>query len=61
MKIQKNLKKIDFFKMNPFLTPTIINEKMQLGKVVSVLKGLRHYFHAEDEISIFQSQKLRAS
>ena len=39
--------------MSQFLTPTMINEKTQLGKVLSLLKGLECYFHAEDEKSIF--------
>ena len=31
MKIGQNLKKIDFFKTSQVFTPTMINEKMQLG------------------------------
>ena len=31
MKIDRNSKKIDFFKMGKVLTPTMINEKTQLG------------------------------
>ena len=53
MKIGQNSKKIDFFKMSQFFTPTMINEKTQLGKVVSLLKGFGRYFHAESEKSIF--------
>ena len=39
--------------MSQILTPTIINEKTQLGKVVSLLEGLECHFHAEHEKSIF--------
>ena len=53
MKIGQNLKKIVFFKTSQLLTPTMINEKTQLGQVVSLLKGLGYYFYAEDEKSIF--------
>ena len=42
--------------MNQVLTPTIINEKTQLGKDVSLLKGLERHFHAEDEKSIFDTK-----
>ena len=42
------------------MTPTIINEKTQLGKVVSLLKGLERYFYAEDEKSIFYFRQFRA-
>ena len=49
MKILKKFKKFDFFKMNQLLTPTMINENTQLGKVISLLKGLERYFNAEDE------------
>ena len=42
--------------MSQDLTPTMINEKTQLGKVVSVLKGLKRYFYAENEKSIFSSK-----
>ena len=31
MKIDQNSKKIDFFKMSQVFTPTMINEKTQLG------------------------------
>ena len=48
--------RIDFFKMSEVLTPTIINEKTQLGKVVSLLEGLECHFHAEHEKSIFYLQ-----
>ena len=47
--MDENSKKIDFFKTNQFFTPTMINEKTQLGKVVSLLEGLECHFHAEDE------------
>ena len=53
MKWMKIRKKIDFFKTSQFFTPTMINENTQLGKVLSLLKGLECYFHAEDEKSIF--------
>ena len=46
--------------MSQVLTPTIINEKTQLGKVVSPLKGLERYFYAEDEKSIFYLKQFRA-
>ena len=42
------------------MTPTIINEKTQLGKVVSLLKGLERHFYAEDEKSLFYIKKFRA-
>ena len=45
--------------MNQVLTPTMINEKTQLGKVVSVLKGLERHFYAEDEKSIFYFKNFR--
>ena len=45
--------------MSQLLTPTIINEKTQLGKDVSLLKGLERHFHAEDEKSIFDIKKWR--
>ena len=35
----------------------MINEKTQLGKVVSLLKGLERHFHAEDEKSILNFNK----
>ena len=38
----------------------MINEKTQLGKVVSLLKGLERYFYAEDEKSIFYFRQFRA-
>ena len=44
--------------MNQILTPTMINEKTQLGKVVSLLKGLERNFYAEDEKSIFYFKNL---
>ncbi len=46
--------------MNQVLTPTMINEKTQLGKVVSLLKGLERHFYAEDEKSIFNFKKIKA-
>ena len=46
--------------MNQVLTPTIINEKTQLGKVFSLLKGLECHFYAEDEKSIFYFKQFRA-
>ena len=49
LKIEKN----DCFKISSFFTPTIINEKTQLGQVVPLLKEFGHYFYAEDEKSIF--------
>ena len=58
MKIDPNSKKIDFFKMDQVLTPTMINEKTQLGYVVSLLRGFGRYFYAEDEKSIFLLYKL---
>ena len=42
--------------MSEVLTPTIINEKTQLGKVVSLLEGLECHFHAEHEKTIFYLQ-----
>ena len=38
----------------------MINEKTQLGKVVSILKGLERYFYDEDEKSIFYFKQFRA-
>ena len=35
----------------------MINEKTQLGKVVSLLKGFERYFYAEDEKSILDLKK----
>ena len=46
--------------MSHVLTPTMINEKTQLGKVVSLLKGLECHFYAEDEKSIFYFKQFRA-
>ena len=43
--------------MSQVLTPTMINEKTQLGKVVLLLKGLESHFFAEDEKSIFDFKK----
>ena len=45
--------------MSQLLIPTMINEKTQLGKVVSLLKGLEGHFYAEDEISIFYFKKFK--
>ena len=38
----------------------MINEKTQLGKVVSLLKGLERHFYAEDEKSIFYLKQCKA-
>ena len=46
--------------MSQVLTPTIINEKTQLGKVVSLLKGLECHCYAEDEKSIFYLKIFKA-
>ena len=46
--------------MSQVLTPTMINEKTQLGKVVSLLKGLECNFYAEDKKSIFYFKKSKA-
>ena len=46
--------------MSQVLTPTMINEKTQLGKVVSLLKGLERHFYAGDEKSIFSFKKFIA-
>ena len=58
MKIDRNSKKIDFFKMGQVLTSTMINEKTKIGWVISLLKGLGRYFYAEDEKSIFDPKIL---
>ena len=42
--------------MSQVLTPTMMNEKTQLGKVVSFLKGLERHFYAEDKKTIFISK-----
>ena len=39
--------------MSQVLTPTMIIENTQLGKVVSLLKGLERHFCDEGEKSIF--------
>ena len=39
--------------MSQFFTPTMIIENTQLGKVVSILKGLEQNSNTEDEKSIF--------
>ena len=57
----KKIEKIDFFKMNQLLTPTMIIENTQLGKVVSLLKGLEHHFYVDDEKSIFDPQSWTSS
>ena len=54
--MDENSKKIDFFKTSQFFTPTMINEKTQLGKVVSLLKGLERHLRPENEKSIFYSK-----
>ena len=56
--MDENSKKIDFFKTSQFFTRTIINDKTQLGKVVSLLKGLERYFDAENEKSIFLHKQI---
>ena len=58
MKILKKFKKFDFFKICQLLTPTMIIENTQLGKVVSLLKGLEHCFNAEDEKSDLLLEKI---
>ena len=47
--IEQKFKKFDFFKMSQLLTPSMIIENTQLGKVVSLPKGLERCFNAEDE------------
>ena len=42
--------------MSQVLTPIMIIENTQLGKVVSLLKGLERHFYDEDEKSIFAPQ-----
>ena len=42
------------------LTPIMIIENTQLGKVVSLLKGLERHFYDEDEKSIFYLKQFRA-
>ena len=44
--------------MSQLLTPTMIIEKTQLGKVVSLLKGLERCFNAENEKSIFLDRQI---
>ena len=58
--MDENSKKIDFFKTSQFFTPTMIDEKTQLGKVVSLLKGLERHLRPENEKSIFYFKKIRA-
>ena len=41
--------------MSQVLTPIMIIENTQLGKVVSLLKGLERHFYADDEKSIFDA------
>ena len=57
MKISKQSKKFDFIKIDQLLTPTMIIENTQLGKVVSLLKGLERCFNAEDEKNDFLLEK----
>ena len=45
--------------MNKFFTPTMIIENTQLGKVVSLLKGLGRNSNTEDEKSIFDFKIFR--
>ena len=62
LKSMKILKKFDIFKICQLLTPTMIIENTQLGKVVSPLKGLEHCFNVEDEKKmILYFEKLSAS
>ena len=42
------------------LTPTMIIEMTQLGKVVSLPKGLERHFYAENEKSIFYLKQCKA-
>ena len=46
--------------MSQVLTPIMIIENTQLGKVVSLLKGLERHFYDEDEKSIFYLKQFRA-
>ena len=46
--------------MSQILTPRMIIENTQLGKVVSLLKGLERHFYAEDGKSISVFTKLGA-
>ena len=46
--------------MSLVLTPTMIIENTQLGKVVSLLKGLERNFYAEDKKSIFYLKQCKA-
>ena len=43
-------------KISAAQTIQIINQKIQLRKVLSVLKGFGRYFHVEDKKSIFYSK-----
>jgi len=45
--------------MSQLLTPTMINEKTQLGRVVSILEGLECQFYTGDEKSIFDFNKFK--
>ena len=47
--------------MSQVLTPIMIIENTQLGKVVSILKGLERHFYDEDEKSIFAPQSWTSS
>ena len=46
--------------MSQVLTPTVIIQNPQLGKVVSLLTGLERHFYDEDEKSIFYLKQFRA-
>ncbi len=47
--------------MSSLLTPTIINKKTQLRKVLSLPKGLKRYFYVEDKNIGFWPQNLAFS
>ena len=51
--------KIIFFKTNQIATTTIIIEKTQLGMIISILKGLGRYCHAETKKIDFSPQKIK--
>ena len=46
--------------MSQFFIPTMIIENTQLGKVVSLLKGLEQNSNTEDEKSIFDFKIFRS-
>ena len=46
--------------MSQLLTPTMIIEKTQKDKVVSLLKGLERCYNAENEKSIFLERKIES-